>query len=130
MSANSVKFDEFDNEWLELGRKICHAIYKNPRVIEIKASLVKNGFLTLEEKSDFINISDRTKYEIIYETYGKEGSEGYKKFSVAWADWFQNKGVSSQQNRGQRNSVDHILFGSTPDPVDFLNNFEREVLNK
>jgi hypothetical protein len=38
--------------------------------------------------------------------------------------------VGSSQHRGQRNSVEHILFGSTPDPVQFLNNFEQEALNK
>lgn len=119
----------FEQEWTSLGVEICRAVYKNPKVKILKANLVKNGFLTLDEKSEFINISDKTKYDIIYKKYGAEGSEGYKKFSEAWGEWFQQKGVSSNQNRGQRNSVDHILFGSTPDPVDFLTSFEHEVLN-
>ena len=88
----------------------------------------KNGFLTLEEKSDFINICDHTKYEVIYRTYGNEGSEGYKIFTEAWRNWFQSKGVESEKNRGQRSSVDHILFGSTPDPSKFLLHFEEEML--
>jgi hypothetical protein len=124
-----MDINDFEKEWMALGVVICHSIYKNPRIVELYDSLKKNGFLTLEEKSDFINISDKTKYEIIYAKYGAEGSEGYKKFSDAWQKWFQEKGVSSSQNRGQRNSVDHILFGSTPDPVEFLTNFESEVLN-
>ena len=125
-----MDINDFEKEWTELGVEICHAIYKNPRVKELKTSLQKNGFLTLEEKSDFINISDKIKYEIIYAKYGPEGSEGYKKFSEAWKDWFQLKGVGSSKERGQRNSVDHILFGSTPDPAEFLTNFEDEVLKK
>ena len=129
-SLKGLNFEEFDKLWMELGKEICQKVYNNPRVKEIKESLVKNGFLTLEEKSEFINISDRIKYEVIYARYGTEDSEGYKAFSEAWKNWFQKKGVESSRNRGQRNSVEHILFGSTPDPVQFLNHFEQEVLNK
>ena len=123
-------FEAFDKEWLKLGKKICQAIYTDPHVEKIRQALQKNGFLTLDEKSEFINICDKTKYQIIYEKYGKEDSEGYKKFSKSWEKWFQEKGVASNENRGQRNSVEHILFGSTPDPVRFLSKFEEEVLNK
>jgi len=119
--------NEFEKEWSALGTEICKAIYKNPKVVVLKANLVNNGFLTLEEKSEFINMSDKIKYELIYAKYGAEDSQGYKDFSESWRQWFQQKGVGSNQNRGQRNSVDHILFGSTPDPVDFLTKFEEEV---
>jgi hypothetical protein len=124
----NIDFTEFDRDWTELGKKICQSVYIKPRTQEIKNALQKNGFLTLEEKSEFIDICDKTKYDLIYEVYGAEGTEGYKKFSQAWADWFEEKGVSSSQNRGQRNSVDHILFGSTPDPIQFLLHFEEEML--
>jgi hypothetical protein len=127
-SRKDLSFEEFDKEWLDLGRKICQAVYTNKRTQEIKHALQKNGFLTLEEKSEFINICDKTKYDIIYATYGDEKSEGYKVFSAAWKDWFQKKGVESSHNRGQRNSVEHILFGSTPDPAQFLLHFEHEIL--
>lgn len=125
---NHFDFDKFDKEWTQLGREICHTIYTNPKVQEIKASLQKNGFLSLAEKSQFINICDQTKYQQIYEKYGNEGTEGYKNFSASWQEWFQKKGVGSTHNRGQRNSVDHILFGSTPDPAPFLLHFESEIL--
>ena len=128
MDKNQSNFDEFDKEWLQLGREICQAVYTNKRTQEIKYALQKNGFLSLEEKSEFINICDTTKYEIIYATYGNADSEGYKKFSLAWEAWFQKKGVESQKDRGPRSSVDHILFGSTPDPEPFLLHFEEEML--
>ncbi len=121
-------YKEFDQQWLQLGREICQGVYTDPEIQKIKHSFRKNNFLTLEEKSQFINICDRTKYEYIYKKYGAEGSEGYKHFSAQWAKWFEAKGVGSQQNRGQRNSVEHILFGSTPDPVEFLLHFEEEML--
>lgn len=128
MAIKSANFEEFDKEWLELGKQICQAVYINPNVQKIKQSLQKNGYLTPEEKSEFINISDMTKYEIIYDKYGEEKSEGYKKFSEKWKQWFQEKGVGSSQNRDQHNSVEHILFGSTPDPEQFLLHFEHEIL--
>jgi len=121
-------YEKFDREWTNLGRKICQAVYTNSRVQEIKHLLQKNGFLSLEEKSEFINICDDTKYDVIYKTYGAEGTEGYEIFSNEWQSWFQEKGVGSSQNRGQRNSVEHILFGSTPDPVQFLLHFEQEMM--
>lgn len=120
--------NEFEKEWTDLGKKICQAVYVNSRSQELKHSLQKNGFMTLEEKSEFINICDKTKYDLIYQKYGSEDSEGYKKFSQAWKEWFQTKGVESQKDRGQRNSVEHILFGSTPDPIQFLLHFEEEIL--
>jgi hypothetical protein len=128
MTQSSFDFKKFDEEWLQLGREICQAVYTNKEVQVIKDALQKNGFLTLEEKSRFINISDSTKYELIYKKYGPEGSDGYKSFSRDWQQWFQEKGVGSSHNRGQRNSVEHILFGSTPDPEQFMLHFEQEML--
>jgi len=128
MTTQNFDADKFDKEWLQLGREICQAVYTNPDVQKIKHSLQDKGFLTLEEKSQFINTSDNTKYEVIYKTYGVEGSEGYKRFSEEWKNWFQQKGVESQKERGQKSSVDHILFGSTPDPAQFLLHYEEEML--
>ncbi len=127
ISHNADAF-QFEKEWVELSRQICQAIYTNPKTQEIKNSLQKKGYMTLEEKSEFINISDETKYKIIYEKYGPEGSEGYKQFFEKWNVWFKNKGVVSQSDRSQRSSVDHILFSSTPDPEQFLLHFEHEIL--
>src|SRR5690348_15595919 len=128
MMTQNFDFQQFDDEWSLLGKEICQAIYISPRAQEIKNSLQKNQFLTLEEKSEFINLCDKVKYDLIFAKYGAEGSEGYNAFSKAWMEWFQKKGVGSEQNRGQRNSVEHILFGSTPDPARFLLHFEEEML--
>ena len=121
-------FEQFDLDWLQLGREICQIIYTNPRVQEIKHSLQKNGFLSMDEKSEFINLCDSIKYQTIYAKFGQEDSEGYKAFSEQWKNWFQLKGVGSAQNKGQRNNVEHILFNSTPDPEQFLLHFEHEIL--
>ena len=128
MTDTNFNLEDFDKEWTQLGREICQAVYVKPEIQKIKETLQKNGFLSLEEKSAFIDICDRTKYDVIYKKFGAEDSEGYKAFSNAWQEWFQQKGVGSAQNRGQRNSVEHILFGSTPDPAQFLLHFEEEML--
>lgn len=125
---NNFDFNQFDQEWIRLGREVCQAIYTNPRVQEIKNSLYKNRFLTLKEKSDFINLCDQIKYELIFAKFGKEDTETYKLFSKQWQEWFREKGVESQRDSGQRRSVDHILFGSTPDPARFLLHFEEEIM--
>lgn len=119
---------QFEEDWTDLGRRICQAIYVKPETQVLKSSLQKNGFMTLEEKSTFIDICDTTKYRMIYQKFGPADSEGYKKFSRDWQEWFQKKGVNSAMARGQRNSVDHILFGSTPDPEPYLLHFEEEML--
>ncbi len=125
---NTFDLAGFEKEWVDDSRKICQAVYVKPETQKLKEALIKNGFLSLEEKSKFIDICDLTKYAYIYEKYGAEGSEGYKNFSEAWKEWFQLKGVGSNKDRGQRNSVEHIMFGSTPDPEQFLNHFEHEIM--
>jgi len=127
-NQHDPNFEIFDAQWIQLGREICQAIYTNPEIQNIKHNLQKNGFLTLEEKSRFIDLCNKIKYDVLYKTYGEEGSKGYKQFSESWNDWFQKKGVESKNNRGQRSSVDHILFGSTPDPAPFLLHFEEEMM--
>jgi hypothetical protein len=119
---------QFEKDWTYLARKICQAVYTRPEIQNLKNGLIKNGFLTLEEKSLFIDICDKVKYDAIYEKFGSADSEGYKAFSKSWQEWFQAKGVESQKDRNQRSSVDHILFGSTPDPIEFLLHFEHEML--
>lgn len=128
MTNQSIEMLNFEKEWIGLAKQICHAIYANPKIQKLKKTLNKNGFLTQEEISEFIDICDRIKYQEIYKKFGQEDSEGYKKFSVDWRDWFSTKGIGSAMERGQRNSVDHILFGSTPDPEEFLECFEKECL--
>lgn len=130
MENSNQSIVQFEQEWRELASEICQHIYTTPEAQELKKSLQKNGFMTLEEKSKFIDICDTVKYEVIYKKYGPEGSDGYKAFSESWKEWFQQKGVESQNTRGQRSSVDHILFGSTPEPEKFLMDFEQEILGK
>ena len=118
---------QFEREWTKLGLGICQTIYSNPEIQKLRDALQNRGYLSIEEKGKFIDICNRIKYEIIFQTYGKEGSEGYAEFIKNWNSWFQNKAMNSMQDRSRRNSVDHILVGSSPDPEVFLLNFEKEI---
>jgi hypothetical protein len=118
----------FEILWTEIASEICQAIYVKKEIQIIKQSLQKNGYLTLEEHSKFIDICNKTKYEVIYAKFGHEDTEGYTNFSKNWQEWFTHKGVKSREIRKQQSSVDHILFGSTPDPEQFLLHFEHEIM--
>ena len=130
MNITNLDIEQFEAGWTELASEICQAIYVNPRIQELKVALQKKGFLSLDEKSEFINLCDKIKYDLIFAKYGEENSQGYKDFSQSWEQWFQQKGVESQTGRTQRSSVDHILFGSTPEPAQFLLHFEEEILGR
>ncbi|PIR96161.1 MAG: hypothetical protein COT92_02495 [Candidatus Doudnabacteria bacterium CG10_big_fil_rev_8_21_14_0_10_42_18] len=123
-----IDVSEFEKQWRILSAKICQTIYIKPEIQELKKVLQSKGFLSVEEKSQFIDICDRIKYEVIQKQYGNEGTGSYKEFSEQWKEWFQNKGVESEHSKGQKDSVEHIMFGSTPDPARFLMNFEQEIL--
>ncbi len=118
----------FEGEWRKLCIEICQTVYTQPDAQKLKYILQTNGFLSADDKSKFIEICDKYKYVVIEKKFGKEGSEGYREFSKNWENWFQKKGVESEHSEGQRDSVEHIMFGSTPDPERFLLNFEQEVL--
>jgi len=128
MSNHDVDVSTFEKEWTQLAKEICLVIYQNPEIQKFKKNLQENGFLNLEEKSAFINISDKIKYELIYHRYGPEGSPGYKRFNDAWKEWFRFKGVASLGDEGQRTNIGHIMFGSTPDPIEFLTRSEEEII--
>ncbi len=118
----------FEAEWRKLCVEISQTVYTQQETQKLKYILQTNGFLIDDEKSRFIEICDKYKYEVIEKKFGKQGTEGYKVFSKSWEEWFQKKGVESEHSKGQRDSVEHIMFGSTPDPEKFLLNFEHEAL--
>lgn len=128
MIKNNSDANSFEDIWRKLSIEICQAIYITHEAQKLKAAVQKNGFLSLEEKSEFIDICNRVKYEVIQRHVGKEGTTGYSEFSEHWKDWFQKKGVESAHSKGQRDSVEHIMFGSTPEPEKFLLHFEQEVM--
>jgi hypothetical protein len=125
MHINSIA--EFEVQWKALANQVGKKIVEDPQIVEIKKQLGENGFLTAEEKSTFITIADKIKYDLIYEKYGEHDTEGYNEFKKFWQEWLSVKGVASQQvtNKSQENA-NHFMYGSTPDPEIFLTEFDPE----
>ncbi len=116
--------EEFEKEWRALAQKICADVLAHPQIQELKAQLDTNGFLNLEQKSEFITAADKIKYDLIFEQYGSLDSDTYKQFRSFWQEWLKSKGVASMKVQSNTQSnVDHFLYGSTPDPEKFLKEF-------
>ena len=123
MKITSV--EEFEKQWKALAHEIGKKILEDPTVAELKKSRAENGFLSLAEKSQFILIADKIKYDLIYEKYGEHGSSGFEEFKKFWQKWLGEKGVASSEpvSKSQQ-SANHFMYGSTPDPEVFLRDFQ------
>ena len=128
MPADKFDFKRFEKNWVRLGKEICQAVYINPKIQRIKRELQKNHSLNPEQVNEFINVCNEIKYQMIYAEFGKQGSLGYEQFNRNWKKWFEQKKMKNKKNRTQRNSVEHVLLGSTPDPAIFLLRYEEEML--
>lgn len=123
----SMDASEFEKAWKELAEVVCLRIYKEPEVQEMKKTFDAKHSLTYEQKSAFISIANRIKYEVIHERFGADGSPEYEAFKKAWEHWFDNKQTTSKQFEGRRlTNAEHVLFSSTPNPEEFLSNFEAQ----
>ena len=120
-----VNLPVFEEQWIRLARQICRLVYANPRVSEMREKLNKQGFLSLDEKSEFILISDGIKNDVLTEEFGKPGEDRFEEFRQAWQEWFANKkSLREDGSDGLAEPVvNHILFGSTPDPETFLREY-------
>jgi hypothetical protein len=84
-----------------------------------------SGQLSFEQRSQFIAITNRVKSEVIHETYGPDGSEGYLAFKARWRYWYDTKGVvSTYQGDRRLTNEEHIIYSSTPEAAEFFLNFE------
>lgn len=119
-----TSLEDFEKQWQELANKIATTISNNEQIVQLKKNLETNGFLTSEEKSEFITLADKIKYDLIYDQYGAHDSEGYQVFKDFWQKWLGAKGVVSEESvsKSQENA-NHFMFGSTPDPEKFLREY-------
>jgi hypothetical protein len=120
-----VDLTKFEQEWVGLAEEIVNRVFANSDVQRIKEQLRKNGSLTWEEKSEFIVITDQIKNDLINERYGKEDSKTYQNFLINWQEWQKQRGRRRDKaaNLFEEN-INHFLYGSTPDPEEFLKEFD------
>lgn len=119
--ALTAENKKFEDEWLIVAKEICHRILEVPEIKAMRDSLKSTGFLTVEQRSAFIGVANKTKYDIIYEKYGKPGTDTFEEFNARWKAWFNDKDSDTVSHWGRRlTNEEHIIFGSTPDPEEFL----------
>jgi hypothetical protein len=123
----SVDLDQFEREWVSLAEEIVKRVFANERILQIKDKLRANGSLTWEEKSEFITISNEIKSGLIRDRYGEETSPTYQKFLDEWQEWQKERGRKREKATNlYEENIDHFLYGSTPDPEEFLREFKIE----
>ena len=125
-SPDTVKFAE---EWFDLAKKVVERIALDSEIMGMKKDFLAHKSLSLEQKSRFIAITNRIKYELIHELYGADGTDSFIKFSLRWREWYDSKGVLSDSQFGRRlTNEDHIIYSSTPEAEEFFRNME--ILSK
>jgi len=116
---------QFEQEWVDLAQEIVKRVFANPEIEKIKQDLRDKGSLTWEQKSEFITITDKIKNDLIAERYGAEDSSTYQNFLISWQEWQKERGRRRDKaaNLFEEN-INHFLYGSTPDPEEFLKEFD------
>ena len=117
--------EKFEKEWVNVAEEVVRQLMSNPEIEKIKQHVRQNGHIQFEDRDQFINLVNKIKYEIIYDKYGKEGSEEYVDFVKVWQRWHRLKAtiLPKPENMFEDN-IHHLLFGSTPDPDAFLKDFD------
>lgn len=125
MHANA-DFVKFAQEWSDLAKQVVDRIALDPEIVEMKADFLAHKSLSLEQRSRFIYVANRIKYEVMHEQYGDDGTDSFAQFSDRWRKWYDSKGVVSNSQFGRRlTNEEHIIYSSTPDAEEFFENFTR-----
>lgn len=122
---NLANVEEFEKEWIAIAEEVIRRIFSNPEIQNLKNAVRDKGSLTVQERSQFITTVDNIKYDLIFSKYGPADSEGFRSFTRYWEQWLKHRGVlrSKPQNLFEEN-INHLLFGSTPNPERFLREFK------
>jgi hypothetical protein len=119
--------EQFEREWVDLAEEVVRRVFANERIQGIKNSLRLNGRLSWEEKNEFITIPDQIKNDLIGERYGADQSPTYKQFLSDWQEWQKERGrLRDKPANLFEENISHFLYGSTPDPEEFLREFNLE----
>ncbi len=117
--------EEFEKEWIKVAEDVVARLMANPDIEKIKQNVRAQGHVSLEDRDQFINLVNKIKYEVIYERFGPEGSEGYDALQKGWQRWHKLKATSMPKPENMfEDNIHHLLFGSTPNPDAFLKDFD------
>jgi hypothetical protein len=117
--------EEFEKTWLDCTEKIINTIMADPDIQAIKEEVRSEGHVTAEHKEKFISKVNEIKNQHIESEFGDPSSETYKKFVHAWEHWLKLRGKDRPKGSNMfEDNINHLLYGSTPDPDLFLQDFD------
>lgn len=97
----------------------------NSDIEQIKQKVRAQGHIQLDDREQFINLVNKIKYDVIYKTFGEADSEGYLAFQKAWQHWQKLRATAMPKPANMfEDNIHHLMFGSTPDPDNFLKDFD------
>lgn len=117
--------DEFQKQWINIAEQVVKELMANPEIEKIKQHVRKQGHIEFEDRDQFINLVNKIKYGIIYKEFGEEGTPDYNDFQKSWQHWNKLKGADLQKPGNMfEDNIYHLLLGSTPNPDNFLKDFD------
>jgi hypothetical protein len=121
----SWDLEEFEKQWVKVAEEVVQQLLANEQIEKIKPKVRAQGHVQFEDRDQFINLVNKIKYDIIHKQFGEEGTEGYAAFAKSWQRWHKLKGTSNPKPENMfEDNIHHLLFGSTPDPDNFLKDFD------
>lgn len=121
----SFDLEAFEKQWIAVAEEVVKQLLANAEIETIKQKVRTQGHIGLEDRDQFINLVNKIKYDIIYNQFGSPDSQGYADFSKAWRRWHTLKGTTLPKPENMfEDNIHHLLFGSTPDPDNFLKDFD------
>lgn len=117
--------EEFEKDWIKIAEAVVNALMANPEIEKIKQKVRTQGHIEMEDREQFINLVNKIKYDVIYAKYGEDGTPEYSQFVKSWQHWQKLRGteIPKPENMYEDN-IHHLMFGSTPDPDNFLRDFD------
>lgn len=116
--------EEFEKTWVACVEKIVNDIMADPEIQKIKEEVRNRGHVADEHKDQFIIKVNEIKNRHIEADYGTPGTETYQHFVHAWQHWQKLKGKDRPKGENMfEDNMNHLLYGSTPDPDLFLRDF-------
>ncbi len=125
MTEPSWDPEQFEKQWIAVNEEVIKRVMADSTIQQIKERVRTKGKIDEDDRNDFIGLVNKLKYDVIYETFGKEGSASYEEFLQAWQHWQKLRGTGRPQGTNiYENNINHLLYGSTPDPDYFLQDFD------
>ena len=121
----SWDLEEFEKQWIGVAEEVVRQLLANEEIEKIKQKVRSQGHVGVDDRDQFINLVNKIKYDIIYNLFGDQDSEGYADFAKSWQRWHKLRGTSLPKPENMfEDNIHHLLFGSTPDPDNFLKDFD------